>query len=204
MVINTTLLINILDKFDTDNENFGIINQDTLNELIFFLDNHGVRIKKNKIEISIYNKLTIALIAINQGVNVVDISSKLNWHDFELFSSELLKYHGYTVHTNFRLKNPKREIDVIGIKSQKALLIDCKHWKKKSITGLKQIVEKQMNRSKLFIQKSNMNVQNVFPIVLTFLPNGNGFINGVPIISINKLNSFLLDFDNIYQYFYKL
>lgn len=204
MSINTTLLIDILDKFDTSDESFGIINKDILNELIFFLDKHGVRIRKNKIENSAYNKLSIALIAINKGINVVDISSKLNWHDFELFSSELLKYHGYTVYTNFRLKNPKREIDIIGIKSQKALLIDCKHWKKKSITGLKQIVEKQKNRSKLFIQKSNMNVQNVFPIVLTFLPNGNSFINGVPIISINKLNSFLLDFDNIYQYFYKL
>ena len=204
MIINTTLLIDILDKFDTSDENFGIINQDILNELIFFLDKHGVRIRKNKIENSAYNKLSIALIAINKGINVVDISSKLNWHDFELFSSELLKYHGYTVYTNFRLKNPKREIDIIGIKSQKALLIDCKHWKKKSITGLKQIVEKQKNRSKLFIQKSNIKVQNVFPIVLTFLPNGNSFINGVPIISINKLNSFLLDFDNIHQYFYNL
>ena len=204
MIINTTLLIDILYKIDTSDENFGIINQDILNELIFFLDKHGVRIRKNKIENSAYNKLSIALIAINKGINVVDISSKLNWHDFELFSSELLKYHGYTVYTNFRLKNPKREIDIIGIKSQKALLIDCKHWKKKSITGLKQIVEKQKNRSKLFIQKSNIKVQNVFPIVLTFLPNGNSFINGVPIISINKLNSFLLDFDNIHQYFYNL
>ena len=204
MSINTTLLIDILDKFDTSDESFGIINQDILNELIFFLDKHGVRIRKNKIENSAYNKLSIALIAINKGINVVDISSKLNWHDFELFTSELLKYHGYTAYTNFRLKNPKREIDIIGIKSQKAILIDCKHWKKKSITGLKQIVEKQKNRSKLFIQKSNLKVQNVFPIVLTFLPNGNSFINGVPIISINKLNSFLLDFDNIHQYFYKL
>ena len=204
MSINTTLLIDILDKFDTSDESFGIINQDILNELMFFLDKHGVRIRKNKIENSAYNKLSIALIAINKGINVVDISSKLNWHDFELFTSELLKYHGYTVYTNFRLKNPKREIDIIGIKSQKAILIDCKHWKKKSITGLKQIVEKQKNRSKLFIQKSNLKVQNVFPIVLTFLPNGNSFNNGVPIISINKLNSFLLDFDNIHQYFYKL
>lgn len=204
MSINTTLLIDILDKFDTSDESFGIINQDILNELMFFLDKHGVRIRKNKIENSAYNKLSIALIAINKGINVVDISSKLNWHDFELFTSELLKYHGYTVYTNFRLKNPKREIDIIGIKSQKAILIDCKHWKKKSITGLKQIVEKQKNRSKLFIQKSNLKVQNVFPIVLTFLPNGNSIINGVPIISINKLNSFLLDFDNIHQYFYKL
>ena len=197
-------MINILDKFDNNIENFGITNQDILDELIFFLSKHGVKIRKNIIENSIYNKLTIALIAIDKGINVVDISGKLDWHDFELFSSELLKYHGYTVYTNFRIKNPKREIDIIGLRSQKALLIDCKHWKKKSIDGLKQIVEKQKNRSKLFIQKSNMNIQNVFPIVLTFLPNNDGIIDGVPIIPINKLNSFLLDFDNIFQYFYKL
>jgi len=38
-----------LDKFDTSDESFGIINQDILNELMFFLDKHGVRIRKNKI-----------------------------------------------------------------------------------------------------------------------------------------------------------
>jgi hypothetical protein len=172
--------------------------------LIYFLNKQGVRIRENKIENSMHNKLTIALIAVNNSTNLIDISSKLNWHDFEIFSSELLKYHGYTTYTNFRLKNPTREIDVIGIKSQKALLIDCKHWKKKSTTGLEQIVEKQKKRSKLFIQKSNIKVQKVFPIVLTFLPNEVDFIDGVPIISINKLNSFLLDFDNIHQYFYEL
>ena len=204
MSINAALLINILDKFDTNKENFDIINQDILNELMFFLSRQGIRIRKNKIENCIYNKLSIALIAINMGINVVDISSKLNWHDFELFSSELLKYHGYTVYTNFRLKSPTREIDVVGIKSHKALLIDCKHWKKKSINGLNQIVEKQKNRCKLFIQKSNMNIQNVFPIVLTFLPNGKNFINEVPIISINKFNSFLLDFENLNHHFFKL
>jgi nuclease-like protein len=201
--INPYLLIDILDNFDSSLKNFGIVNENIFNELLFFLSNNGIKINKNEIEISVYNKLTIALIAIRNGVDVVDICSRINWHDFELFSSEIMKCHGYNVFTNFRLKNPRREIDVVGIKSQNALLVDCKHWKKKSLSGLEKIVEKQKNRSILFIQKTTLNIENAFPIVLTFLSNNFLFIDDVPIIPINKLNSFLLDFDctnhNIYK-----
>ena len=204
MSINPSLLIYILNNFESDLKNFGLANEDIFNELLFFLSNQGLKIRNNKIEISVYNKLTIALIAIQNGVDVVNICNKLNWHDFELFTSELMKYHGYAVYTNFRLKDPRREIDIIGIKSQKALLIDCKHWKKNSLVGLKHIVEKQKNRSKLFVQKSKMSIDNVFPIILTFLPNDFGLMDDVPIVSIDKLNSFLLDFDNINQNFYRI
>lgn len=204
MSINPSLLVYVLDNFESGLKNFGIVNDDIFNELFVFLSNYGIKIENNKIDTSIYNKLTIALIAIHNGVDVVNICRKINWHDFELFSSEIMKYHGYAVYTTFRLKNPRREIDVIGIKSQKALLIDCKYWQKNSISGLKQIVEKQKNRSILFVQKSKMNIENAFPIILTFLPNDFGYIDGVPIVSINKLNSFLLDFDGIYQNFYKI
>jgi hypothetical protein len=202
--INPYLLIDILDNFESNLRNFGIVNDDIFNELLFFLSKYGIKSKKNQIENSVYNKLTIALIAIHNGVDVVDICSKINWHDFELFSSEILKCHGYNVFTNFRLKNPRREIDVIGIKSQNALLVDCKHWKKKSLSGLKKIVERQKNRSTLFIQKTKLNIENAFPIVLTFLPNNSLYIDDVPIIPINKLNSFLLDFDYINHNIYKI
>ncbi len=137
MSINPFLLIDILDNFYSGLKNFGIVNEDIFNEVLFFLSNCGIKIQKNEIEISVFNKLTIALIAIHNGINVVDICRKINWHDFELFSSEIMKYHGYNVFTNFRLNNPRREIDVIGIKSQNALLIDCKHWKKKSLKNKK-------------------------------------------------------------------
>jgi hypothetical protein len=93
---------------------------------------------------------------------------------------------------------------VIGIKSKKALLFDCKHWKKRSLTGLKQIIEKQKERCMAFIQNSKIDIENAYPIVLTFLPNKYKFIDGVPVVSINKLNSFLLDFDNCHQFFYKI
>ncbi len=196
MSINPSLLIHILDNFESDLENFGIVNTDTFNDLLFFLSKNDVKIKNNKIDISIYNKITIALIAVHNGIDVFRVCNKINWHDFELFSSEIMKCHDYDVYTNFRLKNPKREIDVVGIKSRKAVLIDCKHWKKNSLSGLKHIVEKQKNRSIFFIQKSHMNIESAYPIILTFLPNNFQFIDDVPIIPINKLNSFLLDFDS--------
>ncbi|MBA3284059.1 MAG: NERD domain-containing protein, partial [Nitrosopumilus sp.] len=115
-----------------------------------------------------------------------------------------MKCHGYRVYTNFRLKNPRREIDVIGIKSNKALLVDCKHWKKNSLSNLEEIVDKQKKRSRLFLQKSQMKVANAFPIILTLLPNGSQFVNDVPIVTIDKLNSFLLDFDMYYQNMLKI
>jgi hypothetical protein len=202
--INPSLLTYILDNFESGRENFGIVNDDIFNELLLFLSHHDIRIKGNKIDITSFNKLSIALLAIRNGADMVKICGKINWHDFELFSSEIMKHHGYHVYTNFRLKNPKREIDVMGIKSQKALLIDCKHWKKNSLSNLEEIVDKQKKRSRLFLQKSNMNVENAFPIILTLLPSGPQFVNDVPVITIDKLNSFLLDFDMYYQNMFKV
>ena len=204
MNINPSLLTYILDNFDSGVENFGIVNDDVFNELLFFLSQCNIRIKGNKVDVSSFNKLSIALLAIRNGADVVKICGKINWHDFELFSSEVMKYHGYRVYTNFRLKNPRREIDVIGIKSQKALLVDCKHWKKNSLSNLEEIVDKQKKRSMLFLQKSNMKIENAFPIILTLLPNEFQFVDDVPIIPIDKLNSFLLDFDIYCQKMFRI
>ena len=204
MNINPSLLTYILDNFDSGVENFGIVNDDVFNELLFFLSQYKIRIKGNKVDVSSFNKLSIALLAIRNGADVVKICGKINWHDFELFSSEIMKYHGYRVYTNFRLKNPRREIDVIGIKSQKALLVDCKHWKKNSLSNLEEIVDKQKKRSMLFLQKSNMKIENAFPIILTLLPNEFQFVDDVPIIPIDKLNSFLLDFDIYCQKMFRI
>ncbi|MBA3750092.1 MAG: hypothetical protein H0X03_04215, partial [Nitrosopumilus sp.] len=73
MSINPSLLIHILDNFESDLENFGIVNTDTFNDLLFFLSKNDVKIKNNKIDISIYNKITIALIAVHNGIDVFSV-----------------------------------------------------------------------------------------------------------------------------------
>ncbi len=55
-----------------------------------------------------------------------------------------------------------------------------------------------------FIQKTKINIENAFPIVITFLPNNFRFVDNVPVIPINELNSFLLDFECINHDIYKI
>ena len=95
----------------------------------------------------------------------------------------------------FNEKNSKNKINISKQQVLNALDISQSQYK--------QIIEKQKNRCELFLQTSKMDIEKAFPIILTFLPNNNEFIDGVPVVSINKLNSFLLEFDDFQQYFYK-
>lgn len=143
--------------------------------------------------------------AVENGADLMNVCNLINWKDFELFSSEIMQFHQYVIYNNYRLKNPTREIDIVGIKSGKALLIDCKHWKKKSPSRIKEIVDKQKNRCVLFMQKTKLiGIQNSFPIVITFLPTGFQFVDDVPIVPICSLNSFLLEFDNYDQNLFRI
>lgn len=204
IAINPALFINVLKNFDsTLCTNYEIENKTILNQIISFLSKNGVIIKKNKIDRTISNKIAIAIVALKNGANILDVCNTLHWHDFELFTSEIMRLHGYVVFNNYRLKKPTREIDVIGIKSKNALLFDCKHWKKTATHCLDDVIKKQKQRSFLFKQKTDYKVENIFPIIITFLPYKSLFIDDVPIVSVNKLNSFLLDFDNYCQFMFK-
>lgn len=204
MVINPNLFVNILKNFESPlHKNYEIDNKIILNQIISFLIKHGVAIEKNKIERTFSNKIAIALIAIKNGASIVDVCNVLHWHDFELFTSEIMRLHGYTIFNNYRLKKPSREIDVVGLKSKNALLFDCKHWKKNTNYCFNSVVEKQKQRSFLFKQKTNHNIKNVFPVIITFLPYHCQLIDDVPVVSVDKLNSFLLDFENYCQLMFK-
>ncbi|MDQ4073051.1 MAG: restriction endonuclease [Thermoproteota archaeon] len=201
--VNPSLLIHLLEKFDSGEPNFGFTDDEKLEILLRFLSEHGLSVKKNgQIEKTICNKIFVSLLAVKSGAGITEVCSKINWHDFEFFAAEILRHHGYAVYSNFRMKKPAREIDVVGIRSKTAMLIDCKHWKKNSSSAFVPVVERQKNRSIQFLKKSHFGAKKAFPVILTFLPVGFSSVNDVPIVSVNQLNSFLLDFDCNCQNFY--
>jgi len=201
--VNPSLLVRLLEKFDSGDPKFGFLNDEDLNAILHFLSARGLSINKNgQIETTICNKIFISLLAVKTGADITDVCSRINWHDFEFFAAEILKHHGYVVYSNFRLKKPTREIDVVGIRSKVALLIDCKHWKKNSSSAFTNAVERQKDRSIQFLKKSQFGVKKAFPVILTFLPVGFTSVNDVPIVSVHQLNSFLLDYDCNSQNFY--
>ena len=129
----------------------------------------------------------------------------IDWRDFELFASEIMKFHHYVVYKNYRIKNPTRQIDVVGIRLQNALVVDCKHWKRNSYTEMVGAVNKQKERGSMFMEKNgSFGIEYSYPIIITFLPYEFRYVDQLPIVSINSFNSFLIDFDNYKQNFFRI
>ena len=81
------------------------------------------------------------------------------------------------------------EIDVIGVKLNVVILIDCKHWKRMSSSALNEIVRKQVKRVKRYADEISDVV--TVPVIVTLHQEQISFINKVPIVPIMQLSSFL-------------
>lgn len=205
MKINPNSLVKILNEFDTNTTKIRIKN--SFSDLVFldFLSAKGVAIKDKQINASSYNKIIIALAAVECGADIMTVCKLIDWRDFELFTSEIMKFHDYVVCKNYRIKNPTRQIDVVGRRGKNALVLDCKHWKGNSYSKMASAVDKQIERGTLFMEKNkSLGIEYSYPIIITFLPNEFRYVNQVPIVPISSFNSFLIDFDNYKQNFIRI
>jgi len=137
------------------------------------------------------DKLKTCLLAIQMGAPIDEISRLLGWKDFESLAAEILDASDFETTRNLVLTKPRMQIDVIGIKSDVAILIDCKHWKRSSQSALENAVKKQIERTKRFLKTEN--VKAAIPAIVT-LHQEIRFIDKVPIIPIFQLSSFCEEF----------
>ena len=138
------------------------------------------------------DKLRAALFAIEQGAPIEEVSTFLNWRDFEGIVAEILQSKDFSVIKNLVLKKPRMEIDVIGVNHGVALLIDCKHWKRLSQSSLREIVKKQVERVKHYVAKKQGVI--AVPAIVTLYQEELTFIDKVPIIPILQFSSFVDEF----------
>ncbi len=205
MKINPNSILSLLNEFNSDANKIRIKNSLLTLSFLDFLSTRGVAIRDKQIDASSYNKIIIALAAVECGADILTICKLIDWRDFELFASEVMKFHNYVVYKNYRIKNPTRQIDVIGIRLQNALVVDCKHWKRNSYSEMVGAVDKQKERGTLFMKKNkSFGIEYAYPIIITFFPNEFQYVNQVPIVPISSFNSFLIDFDNYKQNFFRI
>jgi len=86
------------------------------------------------------DKLKIVVTLLQNGFPIDEISVALDWKDFEGLTAAILASKDFAVIKNMILTKPRMEIDVIGIRLGIAILIDCKHWKRYSISSLTTVV----------------------------------------------------------------
>jgi len=159
-----------------------------LEELVY--NNIGQK-REGGFEFTEGDKLKAALYLLEKGASIEDVSYFLNWKDFEGLVAEILVSKGFGIIKNLVLTKPRVEIDVVGIKLGVAVLIDCKHWKKTSISVLEDAVNKQIGRTKHYVSKTQGII--AVPAIVTLYQEKIDFINRVPIIPIQRFSSFVDD-----------
>lgn len=177
-------------------KDFCVVTQIDKETAIKILDNfmqNGIgRFEDNSIHFNENDKLKTCLLAIQMGAPVDEISRMLDWKDFESLAAEILDSSGFETTKNLVLKKPRMQIDVVGVKSGVAVLVDCKHWKRLSYSALENAVKKQIERTKHYL--TNQKIQAAIPAIVTLYQEEVRFINKVPIIPIFQLYSFCDEF----------
>jgi hypothetical protein len=145
---------------------------------------------------------------IQQGENIEKIVEELDWKEFEGLVMKILEEHNFLPHHNFRFKtNRFYEIDVLGVKENLVLAIDCKKWGRGRYKkfGLKDAVTKQKERIRQLkkMLKKNILTQEILnlpekiktiPLIVSWFEEDLVEHENVLIVPIWKLNKFLLNF----------
>ncbi|MCP8323044.1 MAG: restriction endonuclease [Candidatus Methylarchaceae archaeon HK02M2] len=178
------------------------LNIDMLKEVLSYLESKNIaEIDENSVYFQKGGKILTAVSAVKMGSSVDEVSKVMNWKDFEEFTCFILSNNGYSVHQNFRLRHPRREIDILAIKDEKGLAIDCKHrYSTMGVSNISKVANAQIERVNELIKsevKRRLNVSCVIPLIVTLYNEQIFFMNKVPIIPIDKFPHFLYELDGL-------
>ena len=160
--------------------------------LQIFLQNGIGVLDENIVEFQNSDKIKASIFAIRNGATIEDVSEFLSWQNFEELVSRVLDENGFHVQKNLILTKPRMEIDVVGVKLGISILIDCKHWKRMTQSALNDIVNKQVERVKRYVEKTEST--SAIPVIVTLHQEKVNFVNKVPIVPVMQLSSFLDEF----------
>ena len=167
--------------------------EDMSRQILDNLMQNGVgRFEDGQVQFEDSDKLKTSILAISMGAPIDEISRMLEWQDFESLAAEILEKRDFDTTKNVIMKSPRIQIDVVGIKSDVAILIDCKHWSNMNQSALQEAVKKQVIRTKQFVSKHK--VKGAIPAIVTLYQHSVQFIDKVPIIPIHQLDSFCDEF----------
>lgn len=139
------------------------------------------------------------------GEPIEDVLSRCRWQDFESAVAQIFAANGFTVVKNLRFKTRRRwEIDVVASKNGNVLCVDCKGWgngrhKKSALRAAAEgqiqrtkSLERFMSRNPIAQHKLGVSSDTIFyPVLVTLFEEDVEPDNGILVVPVWKLNSFL-------------
>jgi len=128
--------------------------------------------------------------------NLDYVSKEVVWQNFEKLAAFIFEENGYQVKINtvkvFHRK--RRQYDVIAKKSGETFLVECKKWSgnRYRLSSLKTAIKQHKDRADFY---TTVTRERAIPLIITLIEEEIHFYEGVPIIPISKLNSFIIEAD---------
>jgi hypothetical protein len=211
MNIETNLIISILKLTKSGPVTHELIKKDAklpsqmVKKLLRKIQSDGlIYFRKDVVEADSLQRLKLAVNAIKLGGDIENVSSFLQWKEFENIVGVTFERNDYRVIRNFRFTHAQRrwEIDIVGFKKPLTICMDCKHWHHGMYpSALKKIVSEQIERTASLadalpnltskIECASWNYAKLLPAVLLLVTGRFKFHENVPIVPVLQLQDFL-------------
>jgi len=126
-----------------------------------------------------------------------NVSEESVWQNFEKLAAFIFEQNDFRVTVNSvkTLNKKRRQYDVIAWKNDQTFLIECKKWagNRYRLSALKRAIERHKERTTLYEQITN---ENAIPLIVALIEEEIRVYEGVPIVPVSKLNSFINELDN--------
>jgi protease II len=123
------------------------------------------------------------------------VSKEAVWQNFEVLVGFIFEANDFQVNVNkVRTFNKKRrQYDVIAKKNNRTYLVECKKWSgnRYRLSALKKAIQHHKERTEFY---RNLTEEDLIPIIVTFIEEDIKFYEGMPIIPILRLNSFINEY----------
>jgi len=171
-------------------------------ELQSLTDRGLINLNQEFLEISPRQRVILAESEVRNGRDVQQVSKLLRWQEFEEFVEAALDECGFRSvrHLIFKSKVGRREIDVLAWNDVWILAVDCKHWSGAlTHSRMKTAAEAQIERARALSERPEIMRRRgisrvelpLVPLILTLGEPRERTVNGVPIVGLSKLSSFL-------------
>lgn len=146
-----------------------------------------------RLRLSVIENLLVKGLSIDKVVEAVD------WRGFESLVSEFFKSYGYKTFRNYRLG--RNEYDLIVVKGDFLISIDCKHWDRPlPPSKAREVAENLRKRSRKLSRDPLFIGRKIYMAVITMRESKTLFIDGVAVIPVTYLRNFI---EELYSLVYK-
>jgi DNA-binding transcriptional regulator YhcF (GntR family) len=165
--------------------------------------NKAIFSSRGIVEMSAEQRIMLSERLIHEGRDPQQISRLLQWQEFEEFASHSLEQNDFrkVKHVVFKSRIGRREIDLLAWNDTFLLAIDCKHWLRGlSPSRAREVAIAQTERAQVLAERLellkkhipiNVEKRRLLPVILCLGCPREAIVEGVPIVAVSKLISFL-------------